>query len=92
MHSILWLVDTILGLYMWVIIISIIMSWLLAFNVINSYNRFVAIVIDITYRLTEPFYRFLRRFIPPMGNIDFVPLVAMLLLIFTRRLMIEYLW
>jgi len=74
----------VLDLYMWVIIISVILSWLVAFNVINTYNRFVNIVGDIVHRLTEPFLTPIRRVLPNMGGLDLSPMVLILGVIFLR--------
>ena len=75
MQSILILIVTILQLYMWVIIIGAIMSWLVAFNVINTHNRFVATVMELTYRLTEPVLAPIRRVLPNLGGIDISPVI-----------------
>lgn len=89
MQSILMLIVTILQLYMWVIIINAVMSWLIAFNVVNTQNRFVAMVMDLTYRLTEPLLAPIRRFLPNLGGIDISPVILILLIIFTQNLLIE---
>ncbi len=62
-------------LYIWVLIISAILSWLIAFNVVNTRNRFVYTVMDVTYRITEPALRPIRRWLPNTGGMDFSPLV-----------------
>lgn len=62
-------------LYIWVLIISAILSWLVAFNVVNTRNRFVYTVMDITYRITEPALRPVRRWLPNTGGMDFSPLI-----------------
>ena len=82
-----WLIDTIIGLYIWVIIIGAILSWLVAFDVVNTRNRFVYMIGDFTHRLTEPAIRPIRRFVPDFGGIDISPLLLILLLIFTRMLL-----
>ena len=82
---ILEIVDTILGLYMWVIILSVAMSWLYSFNVVNTSNRFVYAVGYFTHRLTEPALAPIRRFIPNLGAIDISPLVLLLAVFFLRR-------
>ena len=82
---ILEIVDTILGLYMWVIILSVVMSWLYSFNVVNTSNRFVYAVGYFTHRLTEPALAPIRRFIPNLGAIDISPLVLLLAVFFLRR-------
>ena len=82
---ILEIVDTILGLYMWVIILSVVMSWLYAFNVVNTSNRFVYAVGYFMHRLTEPALAPIRRFLPNIGAIDISPLVLLLAVFFLRR-------
>lgn len=80
-----WLVDTLLSLYVWVIIIQVVLSWLVAFNVVNTSNRFVYMVGDFTYRLTEPALRPIRNVLPNLGGIDIAPLILILLLIVARQ-------
>ena len=90
MGALYWLVDTVLGLYVWVLIIHIILSWLIAFNVINTYNRFINMVGNFTYQLTEPALKRIRQYVPTIGNIDLSVLVLILLVYFVRRLLWEY--
>lgn len=85
--SLYWLIDTLLGLYIWVIIIGAILSWLVAFDVVNTRNRVVYVIGDFTHRLTEPALRPIRRFVPDLGGIDISPLLLILLLFFVRRLL-----
>ncbi len=89
MHAILILVDTVISLYIWALIISAVLSWLVAFNVVNTSNRFVYAVGDFLYRLTEPALRHIRRFIPLMGGIDISPVILILVLMFVRNLIIK---
>jgi len=90
MQSLLFLIDQIIGLYMWCLIIVVVMSWLISFNVINTQNRFVYQVYDFLYRITEPALRPIRRWIPDLGGIDVSPVVLILLLVFVRNLLREY--
>ena len=90
MQSIFILIDTVLSLYMWCIIIAAVMSWLTYGNVINTQNRFVYVVGDFLYRVTEPALRICRRWIPNLGGIDITPIVLILLIVFIRNLMREY--
>tara|TARA_R110000787_G_scaffold280463_1_gene391192 strand:+ start:638 stop:940 length:303 start_codon:yes stop_codon:yes gene_type:complete len=71
-----WIIGEVLHLYMWCFIISAILSWLVAFNVINMNNRFIYTVSDVLYRLTEPLLRPIRNVLPNFGGLDFSPLVA----------------
>ena len=64
-----------LDIYLWLIIASVIMSWLIAFDVLNMRNKFVYKVCNLLNRAVNPGMNYLRRFIPPMGNIDFTPMV-----------------
>ena len=75
---ILRLFTTIIDLYVFALIVSVILSWLVAFGVVNSYNRFVAIVGEFLYRITEPFLAPLRRILPNLGGIDLSPLLLIL--------------
>jgi len=90
MTSLLILIDTVIGLYTWVLIIWVVMSWLIAFNVINTRNRAVYMIGDFLNRVTEPALRPIRRVIPNFGGIDLSPLVLILLLYFARNLLFEY--
>jgi len=90
MQSLLLLISTVIEIYVWCLIISAILSWLVAFNVVNTQNRLVNSVGEILYRITEPALRPIRRFLPHMGGIDLSPIVLILLLFFVRNLMSEY--
>ena len=80
-----WLVLTALDLYMWIVIIGVILSWLVAFNVVNTSNRFVYMVGEFTHRATEPALGRIRRYIPNLGGMDVSPVVLILLMIFVQR-------
>jgi YggT family protein len=75
-------VIAILDIYWWLVIIQAIISWLIAFNVINTYSRPVAMVLDFLYRITEPVLRPIRRFVPVMGGLDLSPLILLLIIWF----------
>lgn len=83
------IVDMLLGVFTWIVIIQGIMSWLVAFNVINTYNDFVRQVLFALQKITEPVYRPVRRIMPDFGQIDLSPLVV-LLLIYIARMVIGY--
>ena len=91
MKSIFLLVDSIINIYIWLIIINAILSWLVAFNVLSTQNRFVFTVLNATHQLTDPVLNKIRRFIPNLGSIDISPVVLILLLIFIRNLFFELL-
>jgi YggT family protein len=78
----------VITLYMWVIIISAILSWLIAFNVINRHNQVVYMIADSLYKLTEPALRPIRALLPEMGGVDLSPIVLILFLIFLRDVVI----
>ena len=89
MKSIFILLDSIITIYLWIIIINAILSWLVAFNILNTQNRFVFSVLDATYKLTDPALNKIRRFIPTFGSIDISPVILILLLMFLRNLIFE---
>ena len=85
-----WLILTILDIYFWIILISVIMSWLIAFNVINGANPYVRQVNYALRRLTEPLLGPIRRFLPDLGGIDISPIVLLIALQFVRYLVAYY--
>lgn len=80
-------IDLALSIFTWILIGSAIFSWLYAFNVINSSNRFVAMLGQFFYNVTEPVLRPVRRFMPELGGIDISPIVVLLLIFFLRSLL-----
>ena len=86
MKSIFILLDTIINIYIWIIIINAISSWLIAFNILNTQNRFVFSLLDTTNKLTDPALNKIRRFIPTFGSIDVSPVILILILMFLRNL------
>ena len=88
MIALLSFIAMVITLYMWVIIISVIMSWLIAFNVINRHNQFVYMIADSMQRLSEPALRPIRRALPDFGGLDISPVVLILGLIFLRDVVI----
>ena len=89
MKSIFILLDSIITFYLWIIIINAILSWLVAFNILNTQNRFVFSVLDATYKMTDPALNKLRRYIPTFGSIDVSPVILILLLMFLRNIIFE---
>ncbi len=81
-----------IDLYIWVIIISAILSWLVAFNVVNTRNRFVYMIGDFLYRITEPALRPIRRLVPNFGGVDITPIVLILGLWFVQMVLGEVLF
>ena len=90
MNSLLFLIIQIISLYKFVLIIYIITTWLINFNVINTSNRFVYSVMEILYKLSEPSLRIVRKYIPNFGSVDISPIIVYLALEFFQRLIIEY--
>ncbi|HSA79596.1 MAG TPA: YggT family protein [Geminicoccaceae bacterium] len=87
MNPVHWLLDQIIWLYIWVVIASVVLSWLVAFNVVNTRNAFVHQVGEFLYRATEPALRPIRNVLPNLGGIDISPVVLLLLLYFVQRLL-----
>ncbi len=90
MNSLLFLIIQIISLYKFVLIIYIIMTWLINFNVFNTSNKFVYSLMEVLYKISEPSLRIVRRYIPNIGNIDLSPIIVFILLEFFQRLIIEY--
>ena len=81
---------TVLKYYSYVVIANVVISWLIAFNVLNTSNRFVYSVLDFTFRLTEPFLNRIRRFLPNLGTLDISPIILLLLIWFIEMCMKLY--
>lgn len=88
-YSLVEVVLVAINLYVFILIASAVMSWLLAFNVLNHRNQLVALVADFLYRITEPALRPIRRFIPLLGGIDVSPVVLILILYFVQRVLVR---
>ena len=86
MNAFVLLMDRIIYLYVWILIINAVLSWLVAFSVLNTQNRFVFSVLEITYKLTDPPLNYIRRFLPRLGSIDISPVILILLIFFVRDL------
>ena len=89
MKSIFILLDSIITIYLWIIITNAILSWLVAFNILNTQNRFVFSILDATYKMTDPALNKIRRFIPTFGSIDISPVILILFLMFLRNIIFE---
>ena len=89
MKSIFILLDSVITIYLWIIIINAVLSWLVAFNILNTQNRFVFSVLDATYKMTDPVLNKIRKFIPTFGSIDVSPVILILLLMFLRNIIFE---
>lgn len=84
LNPIAWLIVEIIDIYVWVVIAAVVVSWLIAFGVINLYNQTARQIVHILEVLTEPFLRRIRRIVPPIGGLDLSPLILILLLYFIR--------
>ncbi|WP_375465148.1 YggT family protein [uncultured Methylobacterium sp.] len=90
MNSLIWLFDTIVQLFIYVLIASAVLSWLVAFNVVNVRNPIVAQIGEVLYRITEPVLRPIRNLLPNLGGVDISPIILILLLLFVSRLLHEF--
>ena len=90
MIAIFYLVLQLLKLYSYVVIANVIVSWLIAFNVLNTQNRFVYSILELSYRLTDPILNRIRRFIPNFGSLDISPIILLLLIWFIEMCMKLY--
>ena len=91
MIAIFYLVIQILKIYTYVVIANVIISWLIAFNVLNTSNRFVYLILEFTYKLTDPILYKIRGFLPNLGAFDISPIILLLLIWFIKMCMYEYL-
>ena len=91
MYALYNLLNAVISIYIWLLIASVVLSWLIAFNVINTGNRFVYEVQAFLYRITEPLLRPIRNFLPNLGGIDITPVILILALYFVRDLAFEFL-
>jgi YggT family protein len=90
MHAVLNLFLLVIRIYIWLLIAQAILSWLLAFGVVNRYNRAVAVIGDFLYRITEPALRPIRAILPNFGGIDVSPIILILILMFVERFVLYY--
>lgn len=85
MTALLTLIDNLIQIYIWIIIAGAVFSWLVAFNLVNTGNRFIASLEYLIYRLTDPLLRSIRSFLPNMGGIDISPVILILALVILRE-------
>ena len=88
---VLQLLLSVIGIYVWIIVINVSLSWLVAFNVINTSNRFVYMAGDFIHRITEPALRPIRNLLPDMGGFDLSPVALILLLMFVENVLMRLL-
>ena len=84
MLELLSFIDLLLRLYVYILVASAILSWLIAFNVVNTRNQFVSMVAEFLYKITEPVLRPIRNLLPPMGGLDLSPIVVILIIMFIQ--------
>ena len=83
------LLVRVIDLYIWAVVIGVVLSWLTAFNVVNTSNRFVYVVVDFIYRITEPALRPIRNFLPRLGSLDISPIVLIFLLWAAQEMLVR---
>ena len=88
--QVLMLISTIISFYIWLLIAQAILSWLVAFNIVNTHNKLIYMVGDFLYKITEPALRPIRRILPDFGGIDVSPVILIIILIFFRDLLYRY--
>lgn len=82
-----WLIDTLITLYIWILIANAVLSWLVAFNVVNPHNNIVRAIGEGLFRLTEPALRPIRQVLPSLGGLDISPVILIIILLFVQRLL-----
>ena len=92
MRAVLDIVLIVLDLYVWLLIASAILSWLIAFNVVNTRNQLVSAVAEFLYRITEPLLAPIRAFMPNLGGLDISPIILILIIMFIQRVITYYIY
>ena len=92
MRAILDIVLLVLQIYIWLLIAAAVLSWLVAFNVVNTRNQVVHMVGDMLYRLTEPLMRPIRNMLPNLGGIDISPVILILIILFLQNVIVRYIY
>jgi YggT family protein len=92
MRALLDVIVILLQLYIYLLIAAAVLSWLVAFNVVNARNQFVAMVGDFLYRVTEPVLRPIRNMMPNLGGIDISPVILILIIILIEKLIYYYIY
>lgn len=88
MNPIFWLIWQVLEIYMWIVIVAVVMSWLIAFNVVNLHNNIVRAIVRTLDAVTEPVFRMVRRVLPTMGGLDLSPIVVFLGIMFLQYVIV----
>ena len=92
MNPIIYLAELLIEIFTWLVIASAILSWLVAFGVVNVRNQFIRVVVDLLFRLTEPVLRPIRRILPNLGGVDISPVVLLVGLAVLREALRYYVW
>ncbi len=92
MRALLDVILVVLQLYVWLLIAAAILSWLIAFNVVNTRNQVVAVIGDFLYRITEPVLRPIRSFMPNLGGLDISPVILILIIFFLQSVIVRYIY
>ena len=92
MRAVLDIILLVLQIYIWLLIAAAVLSWLIAFSVVNTRNQVVAMIADMLYRLTEPLLRPIRSMLPNLGGIDVSPVILILLILFLENVIIRYIY
>jgi YggT family protein len=92
MRPLLEVIIALLNAYWWIVIIAVVMSWLIAFNVVNTRNQIVGMIADFLYRLTEPVFRPIRAMLPNLGGIDISPLIVLVIIYVIERSIYLYVY
>jgi YggT family protein len=92
MRAILDIILLVLQIYIWLLIAAAVLSWLIAFNVVNARNQVVATIANFLYRITEPFLRPIRALLPNLGGIDISPVILILIILLIENVIIRYIY
>jgi YggT family protein len=92
MRAILDVILIALDIYVWLLVASAILSWLIAFNVVNTRNQFVSTVAEFLYRITEPALRPIRNMMPNLGGLDISPIILILIIFLIQRIIAYYIY
>ncbi len=92
MRALLDVIMIVLDLYIWLLIAAAVLSWLIAFNVVNVRNQFVGMIADFLYRITEPVLRPIRGMMPNLGGLDISPVILILIIYFIQNVIRYYIY
>ena len=92
MRAILDIILLVLQIYIWLLIAAAVLSWLIAFNVVNTRNQLVALISEFLYRITEPLLRPIRNMLPNLGGIDISPVILILIILLIENIIVRYIY